>query len=181
MMDEVDPKADFAVEDCLNLAGFQNLLIKMSEPFQKKIRLSSPVKLVDYSKDIIKITTANGDVIEAEKVIMYVLHRYCNHIATRTTNTSPIWYLSRAIPDHLLVEGGIEFTPALPTMFPLLASFSGITYHLQMYWGSSLTILFVFRGTFIRKGAVHEGVSALPDILLGGPGRPGVLCLHPPD
>ena len=131
-MDEVDPKADFAVEDCLNLAGFQNLLIKMPEPFQKKIRLSSLVKLVDYSKDIIKITTANGDVIEAEKVIMYVLHRYCNHIATRTTNTSPIWYLSRAIPDHLLVEGSIEFTPALPTMFPLLASFSGITYHLHV-------------------------------------------------
>ncbi|ELR11477.1 amine oxidase, flavincontaining superfamily protein [Acanthamoeba castellanii str. Neff] len=108
MMDEGDPKADFAAEDCLNLAGFQNLLIKMSEPFRQKIRLSSPVKLVDYSNDIIKITTANGDVIEAEKVIM-------------------------AIPDHLLVEGSIEFTPALPTMFPLLASFSGRAQYMKVF------------------------------------------------
>jgi hypothetical protein len=76
MMNEIDPKSDFAAEDCLNLAGFQNLLIKMAEPFLQKIRLSSPVKSVDYSKDIIKITTSNGDIIEAEKVVMYgVLHQ----------------------------------------------------------------------------------------------------------
>jgi len=108
MMDEIDPKSDFAAEDCLNLAGFQNLLIKMAEPFLQKIRLSSPVKSVDYSKDIIKITTSNGDIIEAEKVVM-------------------------AIPDHLLVKGTIEFTPVLPTMFPLLASFSGRAQYMKVF------------------------------------------------
>lgn len=72
MLDEWGPKSDFKDQDCLNLDGFQNLLIKMSEPFKDKIKLSSPVTHVDYTGDIIKITTEQGDVIEAEKVIMYV-------------------------------------------------------------------------------------------------------------